>query len=176
MTQAEYARKRGVSREAIRKAIQSGRIPALSGGRIDPKKADTAFRENTDPVRGGKRAARDEDAPGGALLIPGTNIPKHYVSKAKREQHMAARAKLEHEELAGQLVRTDSIRQAAFAATRRARDQILRLSDVIVPRIIGVTDELEMRKVIDDEARKICEELSTLSPEDAAPAADAEAS
>lgn len=51
MTQAGYARARGVSREAVRKAIKAGRI-ALVNGRIDPAMADGQWARNTRKATG----------------------------------------------------------------------------------------------------------------------------
>ena len=57
MTQAEYARARGVSREAVRKAVKAGRI-ALVNGKIDPGMADGQWDRNTRKAigRGGSAA------------------------------------------------------------------------------------------------------------------------
>jgi hypothetical protein len=66
MTQAEYARHRGVSRQAINKLINSGKIPQsafVDGGRIDPAAADFALGEvrerilSSDAADGGLGAA-----------------------------------------------------------------------------------------------------------------------
>ena len=50
----EYARRRGVSHTAVRKAVQTGRIPQEADGTIDQVKADAAWDAQTDP---GRRAA-----------------------------------------------------------------------------------------------------------------------
>jgi len=47
----EYARRRGVSHTAVRKAVQTGRIPQEADGTIDPVKADAAWDAQTDPGR-----------------------------------------------------------------------------------------------------------------------------
>jgi len=47
----EYARRRGVSHTAVRKAVQTGRIPQEPDGTIDPAKADSAWDAQTDPAR-----------------------------------------------------------------------------------------------------------------------------
>ncbi len=45
-----YARARGVSDTAVRKAIKTGRISALADGTIDPAQADAQWEGNTDPA------------------------------------------------------------------------------------------------------------------------------
>jgi hypothetical protein len=47
----EYARRRGVSHTAVRKAVQTGRIPQEPDGTIDPAKADAAWDAQTDSAR-----------------------------------------------------------------------------------------------------------------------------
>ena len=45
-----YAKHRGVSDRAVRKALESGRIEKDEQGLIDPEKADTAWEKHTDPA------------------------------------------------------------------------------------------------------------------------------
>jgi hypothetical protein len=55
ITQAEYARRRGVSREAVSKARRQGRLArALVDGLIDPAVADAEWRETTLARAGGR--------------------------------------------------------------------------------------------------------------------------
>ncbi len=56
MTIRGYAAHRKCSRQAVEKALAAGRITAIEGPRgrlIDPVAADKAWRDNTDPLRGG---------------------------------------------------------------------------------------------------------------------------
>ena len=45
-----YARHRGVSHVAVKKAIDTGRITALPDGTIDPDTADAQWAQNTLPL------------------------------------------------------------------------------------------------------------------------------
>jgi len=57
---SEYARRRKVSRAAVRKALATGRIPRRSDGLVDPKAANRAWTKNTRPsgiVKGADAAA-----------------------------------------------------------------------------------------------------------------------
>ena len=47
MSIREYARHRGVSHTAVRKAIQAGRIQQEADGGIDPARADASWANNT---------------------------------------------------------------------------------------------------------------------------------
>ena len=51
-----YARHRGVSHVAVKKAIDSGRITPESDGTLDPQRADIEWARNTEAPRAGTRA------------------------------------------------------------------------------------------------------------------------
>ena len=59
VSRREYARLRGVSESAVRKAIQTGRISVEPDGTIDPVRADREWDERTDPARQRGEHARD---------------------------------------------------------------------------------------------------------------------
>lgn len=56
-----YARQRGVSEAAVRKAIKVGRVTPLPDGTIDAARADRQWSGNTDPAK--QRAAAKEVLP-----------------------------------------------------------------------------------------------------------------
>ena len=51
-----YARHRGVSHVAVKKAIDSGRITPEADGTLDPQRADAEWAKNTESPRAGTRA------------------------------------------------------------------------------------------------------------------------
>lgn len=55
VTQAAYARHRGVTKQAVHYALKVGRIHAGEDGLLDVAAADRAWRANTSPVNGGPR-------------------------------------------------------------------------------------------------------------------------
>lgn len=68
-----YARRRGVSHVAVKKAIDSGRITPLPDGTIDPETADVQWAKNTLP----RRRAQEQEKPGigHAGVRPGREMP-----------------------------------------------------------------------------------------------------
>jgi hypothetical protein len=58
VSRREYARLRGVSESAVRKALATGRITAEPDGTIDPAKADAQWAAATDPAKQRARHAR----------------------------------------------------------------------------------------------------------------------
>ena len=76
-----YARHRGVSHVAVKKAIDTGRITPLPDGTIDPVAADTQWAANTTPTRRSV-AAEPQEAP--QVAAASREIPQ-TSSKVVRE-------------------------------------------------------------------------------------------
>lgn len=174
LTQAAYARLRGVSKEAVSKAVRQGRIPVGPGGRVDPVAADTAWDRNTSPrPPAGRGAARG--GPNG-LPIAAAGPPVDLTeARTMHEYAKAQLAELELGERQGQLVAVADMRDAAFRATRSARDLILSVADRLGEVLAGVSDAGEVRWLLREELGRGLDELSTLElePEAEAPAAAA---
>ena len=70
-----YARHRGVSHVAVKKAIDTGRITPLPDGTIDPVVADAQWAANTTPTR---RSVADvaSDKPAPQVSAPAREIPR----------------------------------------------------------------------------------------------------
>ena len=67
----EFARRNGVSDRAIGKAVKSGRLPSVDG-KIDPDQAQEVWDRIKDPVRAGRKLARDQQ--GNAASSQGTDL------------------------------------------------------------------------------------------------------
>jgi hypothetical protein len=91
------------------------------------------------------------------------------------EYAKAQLAELELGERQGQLVAVADMRDAAFRATRSARDLILSVADRLGEVLAGVSDAGEVRWLLREELGRGLDELSTLElePEAEAPAAAA---
>lgn len=149
-----YAKHRGVSTEAVSKAVRTGRITAGPDGKIDPERADREWEENTDPSKVRKKMTEDE-----ALASPANGLPSIAQSRAIREAYEARIKKLNYEVKKGKLVNADEVRVAAFNVSRIARDKILNLPDRLAPRL-DMRDMKEVHEVLSKETRLICEDLS----------------
>jgi hypothetical protein len=174
LTRAAYARHRGCSKEAVGKAIRQGRIPVGSGGRIDPVAADVAWDRNTSPRPPAARAP-GSPAPNG-LPIAAAGLPVDLTeARTMHEYAKAQLAELELGERQGQLVAVADMRDAAFRATRSARDLILSVADRLGEVLAGIADANEVRRLLLEELGRGLDELSSLElePESDAPAAAA---
>jgi hypothetical protein len=63
LSRRAYARHRGVSESAVRKAIAEGRISLEPDGTIDAAKADAAWRSASDPIRPHNARASESGVP-----------------------------------------------------------------------------------------------------------------
>ena len=169
LTQAEYARHRGVSRQAVLKAVRTGRIHLDPEGRIDRQQSDVAWMANSDPTRGGPRRAGQihgmtvvREAPGtGTRTSVGVQplLPSLATSRAVREACRAKIAQLDYEERRGKLLDADRMRQAIIEVNRSTRDRMLAIPNRVAPILAAIDDAAEVRRVLAEEIRVACEEL-----------------
>ncbi len=116
LTQAEYARHAGISRQAVSKMVKIGRIPISKDGKIDFAKADAARAEGEDPsIAVGKETA-------------GT----YTKARAAREESNAKLAQLEYEIAVKRVLPKASVQLALMESGR-----------VIVQKLNGLVGEAE---------------------------------
>jgi hypothetical protein len=105
MTQAEYARHRGVRRQLVGKWVDAGRIPTVErAGRrmVDVVAADRALGETRERV-----VLRNDPEPG----APPAQLAGLTKAKTATEVYRARLAQLEYEERVGSLVPLDHVRE-----------------------------------------------------------------
>ncbi len=129
MSQVEYAKHRGVSKQAIGKMIAAGKIPTqLRSGRkmIDPAEADFALGENRSRVDND----RDEStgfAPGFAPTPRESSSSGLTKARTASEVYRAKLAELEYNKAVGNLIPVDDARRAMERCAEmmvRAIDQL----------------------------------------------------
>jgi phage terminase Nu1 subunit (DNA packaging protein) len=133
VSQAEYARHRGVSRQRIGKLIELGKIPAPRAFNPDTKKinvaaADLALGETIERVTAADQEERDaDDAPGGAggsIDDRGTGAgAKLTQARTAGAFYQANLARLQYEEKVGRLVpKADVMFSMTVAAGKLKQD------------------------------------------------------
>lgn len=171
MSQSEYARRRGVSREAVSKAVRERRISVDAQGRLNPDVADAEWTRNTLPRPTPTAAKPAADVPTSA----GGRLITLVEAKTKREWALAQKAELELGEMAGELVRVDEVRDLVFTATRAARDKFETIPDRLADVFAGETDPDVIRRKLVVEIRGAIDELMKLDFAEPEPAAEAHA-
>lgn len=155
----EYARHRGVSLGAVQKALRDGRITASEEKKIDSAVADRDWAINTDASRIAVSAIEvvaplaqteisfaapaggEADKPAGEELTGSdSNASRYRESRASREFYVAAKQKVEYEQLLGQLINVDEAKRIAFTSFRAIRDSVLNVAARIKDQLAAETD------------------------------------
>lgn len=145
----EFARRKGVSDAAIRKAIERGEIVKEPDGRIDPAKH--AHWTPRAQIRGESVPSDGEERPSG--------IPDYAKSRAIREAYAARLAKLEFDEKSGRLVSIDEVKAEQFRIARALRDRLLQLPAKVAPEIVALVvedpDVVAVEQMLETELREL---------------------
>ena len=164
-----YARHRGVSEGAVRKAIKVGRIQTEADGSIDPVKADAAWDRNTNPAQQRQHAVPEQKVevaptphqpPQTNIEKRGSAVPAYQTSRAVRETYAAKMAKLDFEERSGKLVQADEVQVAAFNTARRVRDRLFCIPPRLAAVLAAESDAHTVEQILQRELRNALEELN----------------
>ena len=145
---ADYARYRGISRQAVYKAIAEGRIQLVEG-RINRLEADREWADSTAPP---------VPPSGGGPVQPGTPATYNQV-RTLQQFYRAQLAKLDYEERAARLVDAEKVKQAAFEQGRRTKEKILAVPARVAPALAAAKTRAECARIVADELRRVLEEL-----------------
>lgn len=155
-TPADYARHRGVTRQAVHKAIAEGRIQ-LFRGRVDRALADREWDENTVPPPDAGGTANGDGSPGPSLARARA---VREVIKAKREQLAYERESKQVEE---------TIRLAGAEQARRTQEALLAVPARIAP-LAAMKPRAEVERIVAAEIRAALAGLAGVPRAAAAPA------
>lgn len=166
-----YAQHRGVSHEAVRKAIAAGRIHKEADGSIDPAKADAQWQQHTRPappftpkgVATPVATSRPSTAPPTPSAGDEARGVDYHKARAVRETYAARLAKLEFEERSDKLVSKDEVDAKVFTLARQLRDRMQQIPNKVAPEIVAlVVDKPDVRGVADLIHRAIHQALEEL--------------
>ena len=161
VSQAEYARQRGVSRQYVGQMVAKGVI-RLAGRKVDTDQADTAlaaFREPARPERRAEAPATVPDAP--ALPRPGGDLPTLLLktrikSEVERAKLLEIKARVE----TGRYVDADDVKATAFNKARVVRDGLLNIPDRLSAVLAAESDPAKVHELLAAEIRNALEDLS----------------
>lgn len=145
LKQAEYARHRHCSREAVRNAVASGRITTFGPDKlIDPTLADAQWQRNT--------RVRVRNSAADTLSPPDTAVSVSYdEARRRRELAEASIAEMRQEELRGDLIRVDVIRSHLASKISNMRDAFLQIPLRLGPVLAAETDAAKIHTLLEDE-------------------------
>lgn len=159
----EYSRRRGVSAQAVSKAVKTGRISAHTDKKgkkyINPAEADVQWEQNTD-----KASQRKKLSPVAAETEVDTSEklqgPSYARSRAIREAYQAKIAKITYEEMAGKLVDAGLVKLEAYNIAKTVRESLLAIPDRLAAILAAEADEHQVHVLLTDEINKALEELA----------------
>ena len=130
----KYAKHRGVSPEAVSRAVKSGRITTklVDGKRlIDPALADSEWAGSTDPSKVRQNKTKSDDESSDAGFRPGGGAPSYAQANAIYKTYAAKLAKLDFDEKSGRLIDAEKANEKGFVIARRVRDALYNIPDRI---------------------------------------------
>jgi hypothetical protein len=169
---------RGVSNVAVSKAVRAGRI-TLVRGKIDPKRADREWEENTDqskpsnsvtgkPQTANPRRSHRGVSPSKPMDLDEPDSPRrgngsgegYARARALREAYDARLRKLELDRQMGKIVDVEEVQLGVFNMTRKFRDEILAVPARISVILAAIQDPAELERILEEELERICQELA----------------
>lgn len=149
MSQAEYARHRGKSRQYISRLAKAG-VLVMRGGKVDAAASDAVLDDRPEPVSERVVAAAAEGAPSGTTFAQAKTADMVFKAKLR---------KMEYDVRMGKLVEAELVKQRWSTIYRLIVDRILAWPNRLAPEVAALTDERQVREAILREARTLVNDL-----------------
>ena len=171
VSQAEYARQRGVSRQYIGQMVSKGVIE-LKNKKVDPTQADKALASVREPARPERRSqTKTEPAPSPVSLPSDTpQLPQRgdlstllLKTRIKSEVEKAKLLEIKARVEAGKYVDADEVKVAAFNRARVVRDALLNIPERLAAVLAAEEDASRVHALLHAEIRSALEDLSGVS-------------
>lgn len=166
VTLTAFAKLKGVSVEAVSKAVKVGRLSKsvtwskANKPRLLPDLAEQEWAANTDSAQQRVRATpppRPDPEPEQPANEPRTAT--FQQARTLREAYMARLAKLEFEEKSGKLVTVESVKNEAFRTARIVRDNLLNIPDRVAAELANETNQFKVHQRLTQELRRALEDM-----------------
>jgi transcriptional regulator with XRE-family HTH domain len=160
ISQAELARRLGVSRQYVNRLVRSGKLE-LEGKKIDAAKAVAALRQVRDPARKYKTdEPADLDQPAPQPEPAAKRQPTFAEAKTMKEVYLARMARLKYEEEAGKLVPKADVEARAADIGMVVKQNILSIPSRLMDQLADETDPREINAILEAELRRALEQLA----------------
>ena len=158
LSQSEFAKRQGWSRQYVAKLVKSGKIK-LVNGKVDEQTALSTLKQQAEPATALRQTPARQDA------FPATPTDSRQAvdfvtARTMREAFKARMAKMEYEEKSGKLTDAARVRDDAFQAARMLRDALLGIPDRLADVLAAETDPKKIRELLMNELEDILNELS----------------
>ena len=169
VSQAEYARQRGVSRQYIGQMVAKGVI-RLADRKVDPDQANVALAAVREPAR--TERSKEQTKVPTVSVTPSANRPmdlsptggdlptlllkSRIKSEIERSKLLEIKARVE----AGRYVDAEDVKAAAFNKARVVRDGLLNIPDRLAAVLAAENNVTRIHEVLSAEIRATLEELT----------------
>jgi hypothetical protein len=153
ISQSEWARRQGFSKQYVGKLISQGKIK-LTDGMIDEKSANAVLQNQRDPslpIRRNGNSSYENQSDMHDLLVK-TKL-KNEIERGKL---LEAKVKSEMREL----ISAEKVRNAMFAKGRIIRDGMMNIPDRISSLLANENDAAKIHEILSKEIREVLTELS----------------
>ncbi len=153
ISQSEWARRQGFSKQYAAKLIKQGKIH-LTDGMIDEytANAELEMQRNVDLPRQRKGH--------GSYFVRDDMHDLLVKTKLKNEIEKGKLIEAEVKEKLGELISMVEVNRVFYAKAKAVRDGILNVPDRISALLASVNDPVEIHKILSKELRQVLEELS----------------
>lgn len=158
MTQAAFARRRGVSRATVTEYKHKGLLVMTEDGLVDVKASEQLLSANLEPLRGGNRAAP-------AAKKPAADTSAFMAAKTREMEAKAAKQEMETRLRAGELLERDVVERVAFTLARGAQESMMAIADRLSPLLAAEDDSAKVHEMLSDELRRVCQALAKAAQE-----------
>ena len=174
VSQSEFARQNGWSRQYVAKLVQQGRIK-LEGGKIDPVAAKRVIAQLAEPSTALREKAqeqvREKPEPSHVASVVSnqhqTALPQqsktvdYAAARTMREAYRAKMARLDFEEREGKLIDATKVKEEAFQVGRMVRDGLLAIPDRMADVLAAETDAEKVKRLLQEELETVLTQLNT---------------
>jgi hypothetical protein len=142
MTQAEYARHRGKSRQYISRLAKAGVL--VMRDKVDAPASDAVLDDRPEPVSDRVAAAPIEAASTGTTFAQAKTADMVFKARLR---------KMEYDQRMGKLMETDLFRQRIEAILVVIKETVMAWPNRVAPEVAPLTDERQVWDVLMREAR-----------------------
>ncbi len=149
MSQADYARHRGKSRQYISRLAKAG-VLVMRGGKVDVAASDAVLDDRPEPVSERVAAAPVEVASGATTYAQAKTADMVFRAKLR---------KLEHDVRVGKLVEAERVKERWASILVGLKERILAVPDKLAPELTALTAERQVREVLKREMHALLQVL-----------------
>jgi len=166
----EFAKLAGCDPKVVTRKLQSGHLPRLPSGKLDPRHADMDWRagviplpaEVSTPVHTVDTVDSETPEEAASRIIIAEGRAPHSKAEAERikENYLALLRQLEYDRAAGSVAEIDDVVEAVVGEYATVRNKLLGIGSRVAHRISVMKSPEEVKALIDREVAQVLEELS----------------